>query len=352
MKPVDLRRELLYPLTDMAIILAVLFFWVMFNVAKLLSLMPGFIGGILAFTMLLILTPAFLRYALYLLEARANGRQAPVPASEVFALTGTLWSLTPFVLISLVVWGGIELSDYGFVWTSFYGVMFLVIIPASLAVLAITHSPIESLNPVAITRMLRACGPSYFLAPAIGLMLAIIFVILSVMGVPNFIIELGVGYQAVLMFTLTGSVLHKQAVVSEVDIDDPLESDEKQIADDLEKEREKVASHAYGFISRGNREGGFAHIMDWIEKEADVHEASSWFFNKMMKWESKDAALFYAQIYLAHLLHHDEDLKTLKLVSVCLHENPRWKPKVEDRQHVLELAEKFQRKDLLSLLRN
>ncbi len=28
--------------------------------------------------------------------------------------------------------------------------------------------------------------------------------------------------------------------------------------------------------------------MDWIQNEPDVHEASAWFFNKMMHWESKD----------------------------------------------------------------
>ena len=352
MKPAELRRELLYPLTDMAIILAILFFWVVFNVAKLLAAMPGFIGGILALTVLLFLTPAFLRYGLYLLEARANGQQAPVPGSDVFALTGALWSLTPFILIALLVWGGILLSDYGLVWVLLYGCVFLFVMPASLAILAITHSPVESLNPAAVARMIRVCGPAYFLVPVIALVLATTFALLSALGLPNFIIELGVCYQLVLTFTLMGGVLHTRDVAFEVDIGPEIERGEEEIAGDLEKEREKVASHAYGFISRGNREGGFAHIMDWIQQEPDVHEASAWFFNTMMKWESKDPALFYAQIHVAHLLHHNEDMKVLKLVSICLHENSQWKPKAEDRQHVLELAEKYQRNDLLASLRN
>jgi len=352
MKPADLGRELLYPLTDMAIILAMLFFWLMFNVATMFASMPGFIGGILALTVLLILTPAFLRYGLYLLEARANGQQAPVPSSEVFALTGALWSLTPFILIALLVWGSILLSDYGIAWVVLYGSIYLLIMPASLAILAITHSPVESLNPAAVMRMFRVCGPSYFLIPGTALVLVVIFASLSAMGVPDFLIDLGAIYQAVLMFTLTGTVLHGKGAVSEVHIGDALEPGEEEVAGDLEKEREKVASHAYGFISRGNRAGGLAHIRDWIQKEPDVHEASAWFFNTMLKWESKDPALFYAQTYLAHLLHHDEDMKVLKLVSVCLHENPSWKPGVEDRQHVLELAEKYQRTDLLQSLRN
>jgi hypothetical protein len=270
----------------------------------------------------------------------------------MFALTGSLWSLTPIVLVALLVCGEIWLSGHGVVWVVFYGIAFLIVAPASVAILAVTHSPIESLNPMALGRMLQACGWSYSCTPIIVGTLALMFAFLKSAGAPNFIVELGAGYLIFLMFTLTGGILHMNDVALSVEIGPPLEPTEKEIADILEKEREKVASHAYSFISRGNREGGFAHIMDWIQKETDVHEASAWFFNKMMTWESKDAALFYAQIYLAHLLHHDEDAKALKLVSACLHENPSWKPKAEDRPHVLQLAEKYRRSDLLVSMRN
>jgi hypothetical protein len=352
MKPAEILRELMYPLGDLAIIMAMFFFLAMFNIAKLLASVSGIIGILLALTLLFFLTPAYFRYLLYVLEARAHGHQAPVPAGEIFDPTDNLWTLTPLVLFALLIWGGIVLSGYGYIWSLLYGIAFLFVVPASLAILAITHSPVESLNPAAIARMFGVCGPSYFLAPAAVLVLAILLLVLHTMGTPALIIELGAGYLTILMITLTGSVLRINDVVFEVDIGPALEPSEKQIAGDLEKEREKVATHAYGFISRGNREGGFAHIMDWIRTEPDVHEALAWFFRKMMKWESKEPALLYAQTYLAHLLHHDEDAQALKLISICLHENPRWKPKSEDRQHVLDLVAKYRRDDLLLSLRN
>jgi hypothetical protein len=190
------------------------------------------------------------------------------------------------------------------------------------------------------------------LVPSVIVALTILLSLLTSARLPRFLIEIGAAYQAALFFTLTGAVLAEKNIPSRVEIESPTGPGEEKLSMDLEKEREKVASHAYGFISRGNREGGFAHIMDWIRQEPDVHEASAWFFNAMMKWESKDAALFYAQTYLAHLLHHDEDMKVLKLVSMCLHENPHWKPKTEDRQHVLDLARKYKRDDLLASLGN
>lgn len=352
MKPAELLRELLYPLTNMATVMAMLFFWLIFTIAKLLAAMMPAIGPLIALAFLLLMMPAYFRYLLHLLEVRANGKQAPVPTAEMFSLTGSLWSLTPFVLAALLAWGVYFLSSFGSVWVLFYGIVFLIIVPASLAILAVTHSPIESLNPMAIGRMIQACGSSYLPVLIIVALMALLIIVLDSLGVPRIVIELGTGYLTILMFSLTGNVLETKGIAFAVNIGEPLGPTEERIARDLEMEREKVASHAYGFISRGNREGGFAHIMNWIQKEPDVHEASAWFFSKMMKWESKDAALFYAQTYLAHLLHHDDDLKALKLVSACLHEDPRWKPKTEDRQPVLELAEKHHRDDLVHLLRN
>ena len=344
MKPTDFLREIAYPLTDMAIIMAMLFFWVAFAIGKA--------AGILGFWLLVLVAPAYYRYLLYLLEARANGKEAPVPTAEMFDPAENFWSLAPLVLIALLIWGGIAISGYGPGWSLVYGSAILLVLPASLAILAITHSPLESLNPAAVARMVAACGLSYFLVPAAIVGVTLLLSVLGKIDVPLFVVDLGTSYQTVLVCTLTGAILHAKDLAVELKLEDPVERTQDEIAGDLEKQREKVASHAYGFISRGNREGGFAHIMDWIQKEPDVDEATAWFFNKLLKWESKDAALFYAQTYLAHLLHHDEDAKALKLISICLHENPRWKPREDDRQDVLELVQKYRRDDLLKSLRN
>ena len=76
-----------------------------------------------------------------------------------------------------------------------------------------------------------------------------------------------------------------------------------------------------------------------------------WFFEEMMRWENTDAALFFGQECLAHFLHHDLDAMALKLLSSCIHENPAWRPRPEDRQHAVELAEKYSRDDLLPAIR-
>jgi hypothetical protein len=51
-------------------------------------------------------------------------------------------------------------------------------------------------------------------------------------------------------------MLHRRGINFEVGLEVSDHDDMKAALADLEKQRQKVANHAYGFISRGNREGG------------------------------------------------------------------------------------------------
>lgn len=341
----EVRRELLYPLTDMAIIFAMVFFWLLFGLAQN--------AGLLGIVLMIILMPAYLRYLLYLLEARANNRSAPVPDMAMFNPADNFWSLAPVVLIAIAIWAGILLVPIiSLLGVMLIGVALMVIVPASMAVLAITHSPAESLNPAAILRMVRACGAAYFAVPVVLIAMSCVFAGLYMAGVPLFLIDLATSYQIVLLFTMTGAVLYANKVAVLVDIPDPVEPTTDDLARDLDHERQKVANHAYGFISRGNRQGGFAHIRQWLENEAVVEEAYQWFFHEMLKWESADPALFFAQDYLALLLKRKKDDEALKLIARCLHENARWRPRQEDRDDVNELAARHGRDDLITQMKN
>ncbi len=345
MNATDIGRELLYPLTDMAIVFAMIFYWFLFGLAQN--------AGLFGIALLFLTLPAYFRYLLYLLEARANGKSAPVPDITMFNPADNFWSLTPLILIAVAVWAGILLATrVSLLSVMMLGVAVLLIVPASLSVLAITHSPLESLNPAAMLRMIRACGAGYFVAPITQIVMSGLFVWLYLAGVPLFLIDLGTSYQILLLFSMTGAVLYSNDVAVQVDIEAPLEPTADDLAADLDNERQKVANHAYGFISRGNRDGGFAHIRRWLEQETAADEAYQWFFHEMLKWETKVPALFFAQEYLARLLQRNMDREALKLISRCLHEDPRWRPKQEDRDEVHDLATRHGREDLLALLKN
>jgi hypothetical protein len=341
----DIGRELLYPLNNMAIVFAMIFFWLLFGLAQSARL--------LGIALLFLAVPAYLRYLLYLLEARANGKSAPVPEITMFNPADNFWTLTPLIYIAVGIWAGVLLakmiSAFGII---LIAVPILLIVPASMAVLAITHSPAESLNPLAMLRMIRACGANYFVVPIVLVALSGLFVALYLAGVPLFLIDLGTSYQVVLLFTMTGTVLHRNNLAVQIEIADSIAPTAEELARNLEEERQTVANHAYGFISRGNRAGGFAHIRQWLEKETDADEACEWFFQEMLKWENTDPALFFAQEYLGRLLRWKMQNEALKLVVRCLHENERWRPRQEDRDEVIELLLRQGREDLVIQLKN
>ena len=133
-------------------------------------------------------------------------------------------------------------------------------------------------------------------------------------------------------------------------IPDAIEMTAEERRERLTADRQNVANHAYGFVSRGNRAGGLAHIQSFIDGEQDKEEAYNWFFNQMLKWENMDAALSFAQPYLHRLLSQQRDAAALKLLSQCYHANPRFRPAKEDAEAAIELAKRSRRDDLLDFL--
>jgi len=343
MKPGELLKELAFPLTDLTVVMAI----VGFGLFEWLAAAAGLLGLWLAF----IVVPATFRYAIYLLEARAHGKETLVAGVEIFNIADNLWGIFPLLLLILMAWTGVVVAtNVGWQEAQILLAVFFLVYPASMAVLGITRSPLASVNPVMLWRMIRSCGVDYAWIPVLLTAMTLIANFLYRDLLPGFSIYFLGTYLFFLLFTLTGAVVHANGVVAEVDIDAPLPPTAKALAGNLEKARQKVASHAYGFISRGNREGGFRHIREWIQQESDADEAVRWFFNAMMKWDSSNAALFFGQECFAHFLRHENDAQALKTLSACLHLDPRWRPRTEDRSHAVDLAKRHGRDDLIRLL--
>jgi hypothetical protein len=343
-KPAEILREALFPLTDLTVLMAVLVFGALLWLA--------YAAGLLGLWLLFIVIPATFRYAIYLLEARAHGEQTHVAGIEVFNIADNLWGIIPLLLI--VAFGFIEwkvLQSFGQGPALLALGVFLLVYPASMAVLAVTRSPTASVNPAAIVRLVRRCGLNYLAIPGVLSVAGIAIYTLVLPVMPGFVTSFVAVFMFFLMFTLTGAVVHASNVVADVGIEAAAVPSEAEAAASRVAERQKVANHAYGFISRGNREGGFRHVREWITGETDADDAVNWFFNEMMRWENKEAALFFGQECLAHFLHHECDAMALKVMSRCLHEDPAWRPRQEDRRAAIDLAERYARDDVLPALR-
>lgn len=326
-------REIFYPLTETTVVLALVGFALLSSLAQA--------AGLLGVWLAVVIVPAFFRYLLHLLEARANGRNPPPPGIELFNWVQNFWSLFPLVLLCILIWGSYFLaSNFSITAALLLGLLILFIFPASMAVLSMTRSPLESLNPAALFVLLRSCGLAYLLVPAVVVAMSLLVWYLVATGAPRIVTNAAEMYTLFLMFTLTGSVLREKGASISVDMPPAQEPAAEKLDADLTQERTRVLNHAYGFVSRGNRQGGLKHLAAWIEKEVDAEEAYQWFFEQMLKWESNDAALFFAQKYLSWLLEHRRDVQVLKLIARCRLENERYKPLEEDRSAARAAAER------------
>lgn len=343
MSPSDLVRELIYPLTNLTLLIAMLVF---FLLGKLASA-----AGLLGIWLFVVIMPAYFRYLMSVLAARMSDREPEPPGIEMFNWIAGAWTLMPLLVLVGIGWLTLELADYvGPLAAVPAAILLLLAYPASMAILAMTHSAIGSINPVAIVTLIRICGPRYLMVPTVITVLTGTVYFFGAAGLPRPAVEFAEVYLFFLLFSLTGAVVGKSDVQKYLENPDPVGPEEDVVESLAEKQRVKVLDHAYGLVSRGNRAGGFAHIKAHLDRSASVTDDFRWFFEEMLCWEDSDPALFFAQRYLHHLLEVDEHVQALKLLSRCLLANPRFRPLPEDRGRAIELAETYEREDLIKHL--
>lgn len=343
MSPARFFREIGYPLTNGTLLMAMLVF---FLLGQLVAL-----AGLFGIWLAIVILPAYFRFLIDVLESRMSGREVDPPSIEMFNWIAGAWTLMPLVILIGITWGTIvTYQAFGETATWILGIVLLTLYPASMAVLAITHSALASINPLNIINLIRECGPAYPIAPlTIGAMTVLLY-LLARSGLPAFAISIGEIYLFFLTFSLTGAIVADTDVNQQIDIPDPIEPDADAVDALTERVRTKILDHAYGLVSRGNRAGGLAHIETYIEDAALRSDEYHWFFEEMLRWEDTDPALMLGQYYLSHLLDMGDRATALKLMSRCYLENPRFRPLPEDRPRSLELVREQGRDDLIKRL--
>ena len=157
MKPSDSGRAIVYPLMTPAVLVPLVVFWLLLSFAQW--------GGLLGLFLLFLVIPAVFRFQMIVLEARARGIEPATPDVEFFNWFGNAWSLFPVPILILLVWAIIEsAANFGLVAAGGTAFLASLFFPASLAILAITHSPLQSINPMAIARLMGRCGSTLWIA--------------------------------------------------------------------------------------------------------------------------------------------------------------------------------------------
>jgi hypothetical protein len=338
----DVVRAIVAPLTELSMLLPLLMFGGLLTLG--LSRLP------LGVLILILSLPPLFRYQSFIVEAYANGKVPGAFDAEYFNWVGTGWTMFPLVLAVILGYAGFRASG---VWgaTGMWAVIIAssAIIPASLAVLAITHSALQAMNPVALFRVFEQAGTPFIVAPAY--VLSLTWLTLASGSLPLWAIVFAGVFVMFSVASLTGTLIAPFKLVDNVYIPEALEPGESRSAGELQKLRESVLAHAYGFISRNNREGGFRHLFRAIEEDPDPAAAWDWYLKSMFLWENKVHALFFAQHYIRDALAHNEDVRAVKVALRCYRENEQFRPLRENVPALVEVAERTGNAELAEVLK-
>ncbi len=348
--------ELTYPFRKASILIAL-------TVFSMMLVFVGVLGEILA-TMLraspellaaaaqvIIVLPVIVRFVLGYLEARMRGTEPETLRAEHFGWFSQGWSLWP--LIPIVASGVLVVylnaaGESTLAWLC--AALIVVILPAMFAILTITHSILESLNPLAIARLIVRARETYWVAPVMLIFIAFFAQVLA--GVHVLLYQVTLLILMLVGAGLTGRALRPFNFFDEVGIhtDESAADEKRRVTDD--KQREADLGHAYGFASRDNVGGALDHLAHAIESDRDEYEAWRWYFEHMLKWESAFPALKFGQRYVGYLLSIDAGIDAMKLVMRCRMLDERFKPLPEDLPMIVALLEETGQHELARALKN
>jgi len=341
MRPIDVVRAIAYPVTESAVLIPLLVFWLLVALAQW--------AGLFGLLLLLLVIPAVIRYQMVVLEARAMGVTPATPELGLFNWFGKSWTLFPVFVAFFFIWATIASGHYfGTAWAILPVLFASVFFPASIAVLAITHSPLQSLSPVALGRLWNRCGGTFWMA-TVFLVIAS-WLAAEAESLPAMLANLMQLLLSFAFFSLVGSLIEPYGLVEDIEIPASPDQREDEVWRDLQKDRENVLSHAYGFISRDNRAGGFKHLFDDIEMDPDPVAAWAWYFERMLRWEDQRPALLFAQHYLHDQLTHGEHGPAVKLIMRCRHIDEQFRPLPEDLAAAIAAAEARGNAELVAIL--
>ncbi len=310
----DALDELLYPLKDPAMLLALVVFALLFTLAVF--------AGLLGLWLMTAIVPGFFQYLLVVMQARAENKEVPAADVELFSFAQRLWSLFPMVLLTVAGLSVYYLASSGRETLAVVALgLAFMLLPLSLAVLTITHSAIECLRPSRLWLVARNWGRHYLLV--LGVSLAGILLVYLALHFDLFVFFtiLFTLYAFLLIASVGGHALAIQEAEIEISIPDPVLPGPQEIERKENQVRTHALNHAYGMVSRGNCAGGVRHLLEYIQDSPDPLDCSRWLFTQMLNWESPQAALQIGQHLVSRLLAEQQDQEALKTIVRCRHAN-------------------------------
>lgn len=345
LSPAEVFKELVWPLRSASSLLAGLLFFFCFSLIPLAAQLSPILHFAVSVIVGLALLPAASRFLMGYLYARARGVDADPLDAESFSWMRDLWGVFPIIQSVIIGWLVFRVQELD---VPYADVAVLaaatLIMPASLISLAITHSPVQAMNPVTLVRLILRCKTTYWIAPLAVAVAGGIFVLLR--DAPILLLAIIMPYVLLAVFGILGAITRPHQILDDIEIgsvDDGTPS--IPVA-----QRKAALNLAYSYMSRDGVANGIAHIEGAIDEEGADLDAWDWYFEGMLAWENPIFACRFGQRYLRELLDAGDLIGASKLVMRCRLLDERFKPRPEDLEETVSALQQTGNAELASLL--
>lgn len=258
-------------------------------------------GGLVAIIGLLFLQFWIFNYCFTLIERVADGVfVAPVLDNNMLSPFET----RPWIQVGLIVGGSVLCWRIGGRAGALLGIMLVLWIPLSIAILGFGERARETLNPVTLFRLARGLGPHYFVLLAAMLGGALLLVALLVYEPPTFLGVAAVFFYQVAFSALVGGAMYVRR--EQIGYAPSVSPERAQARAESEREarRAQMLDTVFANVRMGKHVDATAPLAEWL-RDADAEEAtrdSHHVAEKALSWGNPAALNTIGSTLIRHLL--------------------------------------------------
>lgn len=334
-----MKRYLIYPLRGGALVLVITFTlgWVVVFQARLMGILLA-----------VLLTSWFFKYCFILLDAvMAGAEEPPVLSIEMVNPVDEQRPLAQAALIAGGTWLAVEsgrLTVAAVGWLT--GGILLLLLPASIAVLAMSSNLLRAAWPPELLSVVRGIGRDYFVLIALIAAVAVLVYAIVHNDAPYWLSIATTQLGLLTVFALVGGALHEHRLELGIEFRTPRERLAERTERERVSERSRMMDDAYTRFRVGKPLEGWQEIQSWLKLHGHAEDPTDKLLLEHRAvlatacgWDDVRPADRLTDDLVELYFARRETGRALEVVEERLATNPRYRPKnPAHATRLLELA--------------
>jgi hypothetical protein len=287
-------------------------------------------AGLLGIPLGLILISWYFKYGYIVLDTTMRGfAEPPVLSVEMVNPASEQRPLGQLLIIA-VFYAGTRAAEpvIGDAVVSVLRMAALALLPACVAVLGVSRSVFDAVNPALLLKFIRTLGLSYlFLIAAVALPVAVAWFVVRELGDLHLTLVLAmIMFGGLAAFSLIGGVLYDKRAALGIDAWKSPERDRERTERDTRKRHERVIDELYGHWRSGARTEARQAAEQWLASRNHDADEFDWLCERLLLWPDRRLAHRLAQEYITRLLGGKQGARALKIVRRHLGADADFRP--------------------------